>query len=499
VLRFLARVAASAAAVSLAVVTPAAAAETAAGVAARPDGSYWLARSDGSVLPGGGAPDLGGGSPMALNRPVVGVATTPTGGGYWLVAGAGGIFTFGDAAFFGSTGDLRLNQPVVTMASTPTGRGYWLVAADGGIFTFGDAAFLGSTGDLHLNQPIVAMAPTPTGRGYWLVARDGGIFTFGDAAFFGSTGAVRLNQPIIGISTSRSGQGYRLVASDGGVFTFGDADFLGSAATSAPADPFVGIAAAPGNEGYLLVRRSGAVASFGKVAPVPSQAVWFGGWNTDVRADAQAAVARADAAGARAVLVAYNLPGRDCGGPGVGATDASAYHDWIAALADGIGNRRAMVVVEPDALAELDCFDQAGRERTLATLRGAISTVSFRAPNAAVYLDAGHSRWQPVATMAARLQAVGIGAVRGFSLNVSNFGWTADEVAYGDAIVQALGNNAHYVVDTSRNGAGPPPDGQWCNPHGWAAGAPPAASTDAASALDALLWVKPAGESDGTC
>ncbi|MGH2689260.1 MAG: hypothetical protein ACRDKW_10710, partial [Actinomycetota bacterium] len=53
---------------------------------------------------------------------------------------------------------LRLNRPVVGMAPTPTGQGYWLVASDGGIFAFGDAPFLGSTGALRLNRPVVGMA-----------------------------------------------------------------------------------------------------------------------------------------------------------------------------------------------------------------------------------------------------------------------------------------------------------------------------------------------------
>src|SRR5436309_6303154 len=40
------------------------------------------------------------------------------------------IFAFGDAPFKGSTGSLKLNRPVVGMASTPSGDGYWLVASD---------------------------------------------------------------------------------------------------------------------------------------------------------------------------------------------------------------------------------------------------------------------------------------------------------------------------------------------------------------------------------
>jgi hypothetical protein len=98
------------------------------------------------------------------------------------------VFSFGDAGFYGSTGAVRLNRPIVGMAATPSGLGYWLVASDGGIFTFGDAAFFGSTGAVDLARPIVGMAPTPTRGGYWLVASDGGVFTFGDAPFLGSLG-----------------------------------------------------------------------------------------------------------------------------------------------------------------------------------------------------------------------------------------------------------------------------------------------------------------------
>ena len=80
------------------------------------------------------------------------------------MASDGGIFAFGDAGFYGSTGGMHLNRPIVGMAATPSGNGYWLVASDGGIFAFGDAAFHGSTGGMHLNQPIVGMAADATGQ-----------------------------------------------------------------------------------------------------------------------------------------------------------------------------------------------------------------------------------------------------------------------------------------------------------------------------------------------
>ena len=74
------------------------------------------------------------------------------------MASDGGIFSFGDATFYGSTGGTILNKPIVGMASTPDVLGYWLVASDGGIFSFGDAKFEGSTGSIALNKPIVGMA-----------------------------------------------------------------------------------------------------------------------------------------------------------------------------------------------------------------------------------------------------------------------------------------------------------------------------------------------------
>jgi Tol biopolymer transport system component len=198
-----------------------------------------------------------------LNRPIVGMASTPSNQGYWLVASDGGVFSYGDAGFHGSTGNIRLNSPIVGIAGTPSGKGYWFVAADGGIFSFGDAGFHGSMGGKPLNRPIVGMAATKTGKGYWLVASDGGIFSFGDAEFFGSTGNIKLNKPIVGMDRSNGGKGYRFVASDGGIFSFGDAKFVGSAGDIKLNKPIVGMARTRVGEGYWLVASDGGIFSFG--------------------------------------------------------------------------------------------------------------------------------------------------------------------------------------------------------------------------------------------
>ncbi len=69
-----------------------------------------------------------------------------------VVNSGGALYTYGDAAYNGSVGGLALNRPIVGMASTPDGGGYWLVASDGGIFSYGDATFWGSSGGLRLNR-----------------------------------------------------------------------------------------------------------------------------------------------------------------------------------------------------------------------------------------------------------------------------------------------------------------------------------------------------------
>jgi hypothetical protein len=251
------------AAVAAAVVTSAA---PPAGAATTTTPAYWLVASDGGIFSFGGAPFYGSTGGMALNKPVVGMASTSDGGGYWLVASDGGVFSYGDATFYGSTGSITLNKPVVGMAAVPGGGGYWLVASDGGVFSYGSARFYGSTGSMRLNKPVVGMAATPDGGGYWLVASDGGIFAYGDAAFHGSTGSLVLNKPVIGMITGPGGAGYFLVASDGGIFSFGSAPFYGSLGGLTLKNPIVAAAATPTGNGYWFTDSAGLVSNFGSAS-----------------------------------------------------------------------------------------------------------------------------------------------------------------------------------------------------------------------------------------
>ncbi len=54
------------------------------------------------------------------------------------------------------------------------------------------------------------------------------------------------------------------------------------------------------------------------------------------------------------------------------------------------------------------------------------------------------------------------------------------------------------VIDTSRNGNGSATGGEWCNPAGRALGNTPSVSSGQ-PLIDAYLWIKAPGESDGTC
>jgi endoglucanase len=95
------------------------------------------------------------------------------------------------------------------------------------------------------------------------------------------------------------------------------------------------------------------------------------------------------------------------------------------------------------------------------------------------------------------LKRANVAAADGFALNVSNFQLTANSVAYGKAVSALIGGK-HFVIDTSRNGLGPAADGQWCNPGGRGLGTASTTVT-ADPAVDAYLWVKLPGESDGSC
>lgn len=227
---------------------------------------------------------------------------------------------------------------------------------------------------------------------------------------------------------------------------------------------------------------------------------WFGNWSGDITRAVSGFVGAAKTKGRTPVLVAYNITDRDCGGASRGGAGSSAaYKTWISKFAGAVGSRPAIVVVEPDAVAQLDCLPKAAQATRTALLKYATEQFKSRAPKAKVYLDGGNSHWVAPATMAGRLNAAGVKNVRGFSVNVSNFFKTAESSTYAKNVNAALSSKYHYtrgfVIDTSRNGNGGKP-GVWCNPAGAKLGTAPQAG---GSGADYLLWVKIPGESDGPC
>ncbi|WP_210508182.1 glycoside hydrolase family 6 protein [Naasia sp. SYSU D00057] len=317
-----------------------------------------------------------------------------------------------------------------------------------------------------------------------------------------------------------------------------------------------------------------------------ASATWFtSGTPKQVEKDVSTVVKAADKDGAVPVLVAYNLPYRDCAQYSAGgAADTAEYQAWIDGVVAGIGDRDAAVILEPDGLgiipwytnldgtlewcqpADLDPATAAASR--FAQLNYAVDALSAL-PNTVVYLDGTHNGWLNVGDASDRLLKAGVQNADGFFLNVSNYQYTANLEQYGtwvstcityatqvnegdfascgsqywsggpangwqgtaltqfgewsdtatDPALNTAGVNSryesilggvepavHFVLDTSRNGQGPWDAGgteysdpeDWCNPPARGLGAAP--TTDTGNELvDAYLWIKVPGESDGQC
>jgi endoglucanase len=224
------------------------------------------------------------------------------------------------------------------------------------------------------------------------------------------------------------------------------------------------------------------------------QARWLNGPQDLAKLPALAARARRQRA--LPVLVAYYLPNRGCSSSSdQGAPTSRDYRRWIDRLVGHLGSTRAAIVVEPDAVAA-DCFDARRAILLKHTVRRLAGAGQY------VYLDAGHARWRSTGEMAQRLLRAGIQYAQGFSVNVANRQTTKQSYRWGRELSDLLGDR-EFVIDTSRNGLGPPPDDpdrddEWCNPQHQGLGQAPTTRTSLPG-LAALLWIKLPGESDGIC
>jgi endoglucanase len=237
-----------------------------------------------------------------------------------------------------------------------------------------------------------------------------------------------------------------------------------------------------------------------KIAEQPS-----GEWILPENAEDQARgyTEAADQADRDALLVLYNIPHRDCGQFSKGgAADGNQYRAFIDSVAQGIGDRHATVILEPDAVQHMvdNCTPEEFHEERYDLLKGAVGKLKSL-KNTTVYLDAGNAGWGKPDQIFQPLQWSGIDQADGFSVNVSNFYTTEDSVKYGKELSAKVGNKP-FVIDTSRNGNGPytggDPDQRWCNPPGRALGEEPGTKTGD-PLVKAYLWVKRPGESDGDC
>lgn len=254
--------------------------------------------------------------------------------------------------------------------------------------------------------------------------------------------------------------------------------------------------------------QQGDAAAAESVGPISSQpvATWFSGQDDNPYVEAERVTAAAAVEGRLPVLVAYHRPDRDCGSYSAGgSSDAADYLDWVGQLASGVGERPALVVLEPDAVAQAvtgACGDAEQTAADFALISQAVDVLK-KQPNLQVYVDAGHAGWiDDPAIVADALRASGVDRADGFSLNVSNFQPTDQSVAYGESLSALLGGQTQFVVDVSRNGRGAPAEtdgiGAWCNPPDAALGADPRVVEEPALAV-AFLWIKEPGASDGDC
>jgi endoglucanase len=300
-------------------------------------------------------------------------------------------------------------------------------------------------------------------------------------------------------------------------------------------------------------------------------ASWFTeGTPDEVRDDVARVVQAAADDGSVPTVVVYNLPFRDCAQYSAGgAADTAAYTAWVDAVAEGIGDDPAIVILEPDGLgiipwytdingnpewcqpAELDPATAAADR--FEQLNHAVDALSAL-PGTSVYLDGTHSGWLGVGDITDRLIKAGVERADGVFVNASNYveterlvkygTWVSDclnlsvnswwepawcasqyypanpddvetwgltdaayEQAYADTgVVRDPAAQKHVVIDTSRNGQGPwtappgafPDPEVWCNPPDRGLGERPTTDTGDPF-VDAYLWIKVPGESDGKC
>src|SRR5204863_14792 len=80
--------------------------------------------------------------------------------------------------------------------------------------------------------------------------------------------------------------------------------------------------------------------------------------------------------GALPVFVVYNVPNRDCGGySSGGVSDSGSYANWINQISSSIANKKAVVILEPDAITLMDCLSPDQKSARFDMIRNAVTTI----------------------------------------------------------------------------------------------------------------------------
>lgn len=230
-------------------------------------------------------------------------------------------------------------------------------------------------------------------------------------------------------------------------------------------DPIAGMAwGAPANDdlGEAYQAASGSEhALLGRIALQP-RAFWLGWWwpIRQVRAAAAATVA-ATQNGNPDVLTQFATfelhPWETPTGHGAwrgpvhGSWNVSADEAWYRNMAAGIGNARALVIVQ---------VDLPFARKTTSTAPEQVDTYAARVlsaqPYTTVYIDGGTFGWLTPAQDASLLIRNGIRYARGFSLDDTDYDPTAVEDRFGAQVVAQLAKRGvtgkHFIVNTDENG-----------------------------------------------
>jgi endoglucanase len=190
----------------------------------------------------------------------------------------------------------------------------------------------------------------------------------------------------------------------------------------------------------------------GKIALQP-RAVWDGYWDGNPRGTAQQSISdstQGDSNVLTQVAIFRLDPWESCSGYWSTANQAS-YKAWIDSYAAGIGSARVALILQPD-LPYAVCVSSGVPEQLISYAAKVFNSL----PHTTVYIDAGAYAWYQPALMARMLEGSGIWHSRGFALNVTQYGSTAQELQWGAQINRALAadgaRNKHFVINTDENG-----------------------------------------------